>query len=194
MGLIQSHDAQRVCGLSGVQGKLYSQKLITLKDLEKTLVLALQEADSAIRGEQFWSKALVCAKVIKVICDVTVDLLSNTTGFAGKGVSMIYDRATLVADGLNASSALRHVGEVHVDVAGEVLANAGKGTAAGVLGHAKLVLKTGESVLDVYEAAQEAAKAGGGIEGARRSLMVQMASLQRQIAFLEKELAACGLQ
>lgn len=194
MTVIQSVDAQRVCGLSGVQAKMYGQKLITYKDLEKTLALALQEADAAVGDEKFWSRALVCARILKVICDVTVDLLSDATGAAGKGIGMVYDRATLVAEGMNTSSALQHVGEIHVDAAQEVLKSAGKETAGNVVGHAKLVVKTAKSVLEIHESMKDAQTAGDGIASARRTLVQQMAAVQRQIATLEKELAGCGLQ
>lgn len=196
-----SPDLRRVCGLSGVQGKISSQKLVTLKELEKGLMHAIQEADAALNEEVFWTRALVAAKFVKATADLTIDLIDKLAPppaqFATKSISMVYDRASLVVDALNGSLEGGHVGkqivDTHLDVAEEVVKSVGKETAAKTLGYGRTLVKACAGVQDVYQAYKSLHSAGSGTYGARQTLLAQLHKVQRQIVEVERSFAACGL-
>jgi hypothetical protein len=194
---ISSPDAKRLCTLTGVQGKIFSDKLLTLRDLESTLALAIRDADAAIKDEIFWAKALIGVKLVKLACDLTIDILSDAAGPAGKAVSMIYDRAALITDGLNGAldvkKAGQHIGETHVDALAETLNAVGKTNLGTVVGKAKTLVKTSQSAYEIYGDYSNLKSAGAGTAGAKGTLLRQLQKVQAQIAELEDALAACGL-
>ncbi|KQO91908.1 hypothetical protein ASF36_18830 [Methylobacterium sp. Leaf90] len=100
---IKGIEAQCVCTLTGVQGKIATQKLVELEDFEKMILTSIAEAEVAVADEVFWKRAEVAARTVKIFCDAFIDVASSLdrTGVAGKAVDLIYERAVLVVDGYN---------------------------------------------------------------------------------------------
>ncbi len=190
---LKGPEVQKVCALSGLQAKLYGKRLVELKDIEKVLDLSINEANAAISDEKKWGWLLIGAKTVKVSCDLTLDILSNFAGPAGKGVSMIYDRAALITSGLNGGldekQVGQHIAETHIDALASSLEYMGKVKSGAVVGGAKTLVKTSLAIWEIvgdYQSLQNS-----GIVSARGALLDQLRRVKGQIAQLRKELANC---
>lgn len=199
---IQSPDAQSVCALSGLQSKLYSEKLIVLRDLEATLQAAILDAEKSAADHRLGAKLLVGARAVKISCDVVLHIASLFLGpgqaLAGQATSMIYDRATLVVDGfngdLNAKGLTQHLASTKVDLASEMLKSAGKGLSADVLGSIKSLFLVADQVYAAVKEYNKAVEDGSGIDGAKRTALTQLRRVRAKMAPLEAALRDCGLQ
>ena len=131
---MQSLDAQKVCTLGGLQHNRLTGKLIELKDIEKTLDVAIKEVAKATKDEYFWRAMEVSAKLVQVSCDLAIAVLEESAakvgaGVGGKAVSVIYDVAKLLVDGMNSDitvkKALIYNANVKLDAVAEILTSKG---------------------------------------------------------------------
>jgi hypothetical protein len=192
----QSSDAQVVCGLSGLNAKVYDKKLIELKDLEQGLMVSVQQAEKAIKDERFWKRMLVGAKLTKVACGLALDVMEELADDtpaspAAQAITIIYDRLELVVDGLNgdlnATKIGQHVAETHVDAVAKSLDYMDKKKLSRVVSRAKTLIKTAG---ELYEVVTDEDPASG-LEGARRTALQQLRRIQDQIRRLDQEIESC---
>jgi hypothetical protein len=192
---ITNWDAKKVCTLSGLEHSLYTDKLITLKDAERSLVVAMNEARSAQSDSVLWSRLTVAAKIVKLTCDVAMEALAKAAGPKGEAVNFIYARAPLFVDMLNSkdvgTSVAKHIANTHGTVAEETLKAAGKTGMGRAVGALQTLINLGDTYLDLVEEAHASHSAGRNIEAARRAALGPLERIRAQIAILEKELEAC---
>ena len=187
--------------MTGVQGKLVGDQLITLRDIEKSLLQSIEEAESAIDSEAFWGKMAVGASFLKIGCDLAISAMSMLppARIGATAVSMIYDRASLVTDILNApekggGAIAQAIGEAHVDGLSKSLEYMGKDKAGKLIDAAKALIKA-QVATDAALADMKANRTSGdGIAGARRSLLVQLRRTRQRMRELEERLADCDLR
>jgi hypothetical protein len=190
---LRGPEVQKVCALSGLQTKLYGQRLVELEDIEKVLDLSINEANAAISEEKKWVWLLIAAKSVKLSCDVTLDVLTYFTGPAGKGISMIYERAALITSGLNGGldekQVGQHIAETHIDALASGLEYMGKAKSGAVIGSAKTLVKSSLAIREIVNDYQSLQNSG--IVSARGTLINQLRRVKAQIAQLREELANC---
>jgi hypothetical protein len=75
LGPIRSHDAVRVCHLTGIAAA--EQKLTTLRQLKHGLDLAIADLDRQKRAEQIGNKGLLVARFTRLACDTFVELAAE---------------------------------------------------------------------------------------------------------------------
>ncbi len=200
--IIASADAQRVCTLGGIEQKRFSGKLIVLRDLEKTLDLALADVTKAADDENFWKNWEIGAKIIQVACDLTIAVLEEGSekvgaGMAGKTVSILYDVSKLLVDSLNGDMNVQKAfifnGNVKLDGFAEILSS--RGSAYGkAVSRAKVL---GNLTYDLYDywtgGGKETFTQKSSLFGARQTAQAQLIKIRRQIAETSEALSACGL-
>lgn len=193
---IHSSEARRICALTGVQGKLYADKLVEYRDLEQMLLVSQKDLERARTRDQILGYSIVALRIVKLACDVTIGVVADRAGPGGTAVSMVYDRAGLVVDAFNHKLDVREIVEfiigVHVGVAGQTLTALGKDKAAGVLGKAALLYSASRSVAEITDDLQSLTF-GSSLDGSRSTLVAQLQKVRARIADLEAELKACGL-
>ena len=193
---IKGAEAQRVCTLTGVQGKIATQKLVELEDLEKMLLTSIAEAEVAAADEIFWKRAEVAARTVKIFCDVFIDVASSLdrTGIAGKAVDLVYDRAVLIVDGYNgkidAAKIGQQIGETHVDAIAATAEATGNMKLAKVIEGSKMLIVNGKELIELVSDSR--GSAGVGTTSAIQSCKAQLARIRVQASRLRKELAACS--
>ena len=186
---------QRTCILSGLQQKIYSEKLVTLRELEAGLKLAVADAAQATKDEYYWRAVEVSAKLVSVSCDLLITGLEDGAGPAGKAVSTVYDVAKLTVDAFNGdlgtAKAILYSAGGKADALSYYLESAGSSKARFV-GHAKTLVNLGYDLFDYLKDGKIAAMTSpSGNIGARRTALAQLRRIQAQIARTEEALAAC---
>lgn len=194
---LNSVEARRICTLSGVQAKLYSQRLVTLRDLETTLLRSLGDLDRAANQERRAADIIVTLRLARLICDITIGLAAEAdkAGIAGKAVSAIYDRATLIVESLNrpdTAKLAQAVGETHLDVVGGGLDMAGKQAWGKALSHVKLLAKAVQSAHEAFDEYRQSTQSA--LPAARRTVVAQLERIRAQVRELNAALSACGVE
>lgn len=194
--ILSSAQVSQVCRLSGVEQKLLSEKLITLRDLEQTLDMALRDAATAAKDEYFWRAMEVGAKLVGVTCDLTIAVLEDHTGPAGKGVSLVYDTAKLVVDGLNGDltpqKSIIFSTNAKISAVANQLEGSGAKKYAKAIEATKTLLNLSYDLYDYWTAGGKATlTAPSGIIGARRTAYGQLLRIRVQVRKVEEELSAC---
>jgi hypothetical protein len=197
MPIPTSPDAQRVCNRGGVLHKLLEDKLVTLRDLEKTLDVAIADAKQAIDDEYFWRAMEVSTKLVLVTCDLTIAGLEDAAGPVGKGVSAVYDVAKLIVDGFNNDMNVKKAGiysaNVKIDAVVYQLDTVGAKKYGKALSHMKTLANLGNDLYDYWNTGGGKQAFGGpsGTIGARNAAFRQLQRIQLQIKAVEEELARC---
>lgn len=188
-------DVRRVCTLSGAQATLLQDKLITLRDAEKTLVISIGEVGNAMKDDEFWGAMLVCAKIVQVSCDLSIAFLEEETGPAGKGISVLYDISKIIADALNgefdAKEGFKFSANIHADVLLELAKRKGPKFAR-VASHIKTLANLADDLVDFFEKRGSNLTASSGLYGAKRSAQGILQRIRAQIVDIETALAACA--
>ena len=187
--------AQRTCILSGLQQKIYSEKLVTLRELEAGLKLAVDDAAQATKDEYFWRAVELSTKIVAVACDLFIANAEDAAGPTGKAVSTVYDVAKLTVDAFNGdlgtAKAILYSAGGKADVLSFYLKSAGSDKAKFV-DHAKTLVSLGYDLFDYFKDGKIAAMTSpSGNIGARRTALAQLRRIQAQIARTEEALAAC---
>lgn len=200
--VISSSDAQRVCTLSGLEQKRLSGKLIVLRDLEKTLDVAIAEVTLAAENEKFWAKWEIAAKVVQVSCDLAIAVLEEGAekvgaGMGAKAVSITYDVSKLVVDAfngdINAKKALIFSTNAKLDGIAEILSSRGSSYGKAV-SRAKVLANLTNDLYEYWTSGgREAWTAKSSLVGARKTAEGQLMRIQRQIGATSEALSACGL-
>ncbi len=200
--VISSRDAQRVCTLSGLEQKRLSGKLIELRDLEKTLDVAIAEVTQASKDEYFWRAMEVSTKLIQVSCDLFIAILEEGAekvgaGMGAKAVSIMYDVAKMVVDALNgdigAKKALIFSTNAKLDGVAEILSNRGSSYGKAV-SRAKVLANMTNDLYEYWTGdGKETLTAKSSLFDARKTAQGQLIRIRQQIRQTSESLAACGL-
>ena len=142
-GVVNNAATSRICQLSGLQGQITSQKIITLTSLIPALEISIREAEQAEKSERFWGNMLVAAKFIKATTDVMMDVLAETgagkTPF-GKVIKGVYDQAEIMGDASVGEFDKGKIGLSAAKVASNFLPEGGKVVSKEVLKRGKIVV------------------------------------------------------
>jgi hypothetical protein len=199
--VLTSTQARRACTLSGLEQKRLSGKLIQLKDLEKTLDIAIMETTKASSDEAFWKAMEVSAKLVQVSCDLTIALLEEGAekvgaGAGAKAVSVLYDVAKMVVDALNGEITFKKAfifsTNAKLDAISEILNDRG-GSYGKVLSRTKVLANLAGDLYDYWsEGGKERLTGASGLAGARKTALNQLMRVRRQIRETGEALEACA--
>ncbi|WP_029524709.1 hypothetical protein [Polaromonas glacialis] len=200
--ILNSSDAQRICTLGGVEQKRLCGKLIELKDLEKTLDIAIKDVTQASKDEYFWRAMEVSAKLVQVTCDLTIAVLEEAAEKVGvqvgaKAISVTYDVAKMVVDAMNgdvtAKKALIYSANAKVDGVTAILSSRGS-TYGKVLGHTKVLVNLANDLYEYWESrGKETITTTSSLVGARKTAYGQLIRIRQQIRETSDALSASGL-
>jgi hypothetical protein len=185
----------RVCTRSGLQNKIWTDRLVTLRDLEATLKEAIHEANHAITMEKVWAVAATGTKIVGVTCDLTIALVADKAGIPGQAAGSIYDVAKLVVDGFNGEISVKKgllfSGGIHIDAIAEVLKMRKLHEAEHVLKGLKLLVATTQDLYDYWQDNKDVTWTRSGVVGARNNALRLLVRIREQIGDVENRLAQC---
>ena len=192
---IADFQTQRTCILSGLQQKIYAEKLVTLHELEAGLKLAVADAAQATKDEYFWRAVELSAKIVSVTCDLLIAGLEDGAGPAGKAVSTVYDVAKLTVDAFNGdlgmAKAIVYSAGGKADALSYYLKSVGSNKVKYVE-RGKTLASLSYDLFDYLKDGKIGAMTSpSGNIGARRTVLAQLRRIQAQIARTEEALAAC---
>jgi hypothetical protein len=191
MALVKDPSALRLCTLTNLTPKLVQDKLILLRDLERTLKGSITDIEQAEEDEMFWRKMEVAAKLVQVAADVAVTILAAHTGPVGTAVSLGYDTAKIVADGFNGevtvTGAAMYSTSAKLSAIEDHLDDVGKKSLGEAIGRTWLLISVAVDLGMWWEAGGRTAVSGkSSLVGAKQTALAQLRRIREQIRMLDK--------
>ena len=187
---VSSASTLRVCTLSGLTPKLVQDKLILLRDLEKTLQTSITDLTEARKDEAFWRAMETTAKIVQVTADVAVAYLAAQIPGVGPAVSLGYDTAKIVVDGFNAkvsvTSAAMYSTSAKLSAIENHLESIGKTSLKDAVGKTWLLVSLAVDLGNWWnEGGRTAVLSESSLIGARKTALAQLRRIQDQIRALD---------
>jgi len=197
--VVLAPEARKVCNLSGLEQKRLEGKLLKLQDLEATLDIALKDVAQAADDEQFWRKMELCAKLVQVICDLTIAGLEEAAektgaGPAAKTVSILYDVSKILVDALNGGFTVKKgvVFSTNAKVDGIAAAlEDGGGNSGKVLSRMKVLANLVDDLHEYWSERGTELRSPSGLVGARNTVHHQLLRIRQEIREI-RELLSCS--